>query len=86
MNWEDEQNQNLPYVINGSIPILEVLNNDYRIYELGYSLGEFIVDGWKYTGLIRLIKSNGNTLSALEITQADSEKEWISFLKLKYNL
>jgi hypothetical protein len=78
----------LPYLVQGDYPTLAELNTAYndggrRIYEVGYLLGEFIVLRWGRTGLVDLIRANGDT-AVLGLSQADFEAAWHAYIGERY--
>jgi hypothetical protein len=79
----------IPYLVNGNFPSLPELNGDFnkgnqQIYQVGYTLGEFIVSRWGYGNLRTLITNHGNIENALGITTADFETQWREFVTTKY--
>lgn len=56
------------------------------IYEVGYTIAEYVVDGWGRDGLGRLISANGDTGAALRMSQADFEQGWFGFVRQRYGL
>ncbi len=83
----------LEYMRSGRYPSLADLNAGAtptgiprQIYEVGYVLGQFIVDTWGLDGLIRLIEANGNVPSALGVGAAEFESRWHAFLHSEYGL
>lgn len=78
----------LPYLVQGDYPTLAELNTAYndggrRIYEVGYLLGEFIVLRWGRTGLVDLIRTNGDT-AVLGLSQADFQAAWHAHIEERY--
>jgi hypothetical protein len=57
-----------------------------RIYEVGYSIGEFVVARWGQRALRDLIAANGETGSALGLSLADFERDWFVFVRERYGL
>jgi len=80
----------LDYMRSGSYPSLADLDAAYnvsgRVYQVGYVLGEFIVQRWGQDGLVRLIQSNGDLPVALGVTTPEFESAWHAFLHEKYGL
>lgn len=68
----------LPYLWNGTPPTLAALSvlSDTRIYDVGYSIGAFIVSRWGRDALRALILANGDTPLALGVTEAEFQSEW----------
>lgn len=78
----------LGYMRDGPIPSFASLNtfDNQRVYELGYSIGEFIVTRWGRDALNRLIASNANVSSTLGVSQAEFEQQWLAFVRQRYGL
>jgi len=80
----------LDYMRNGQYPSLAELDSPYgvsgRVYQVGYVLGEYIVQAWGLDGLVRLIQRNGDLTAALGVTTAAFEAGWHVFLHDKYGL
>jgi hypothetical protein len=82
----------LDYMRSGHYPSLADLDVPYgsantrQVYEVGYVLGQFIVSTWGFEGLVRLIRANGNLLSALGLSPAAFESRWHAFLHAEYGL
>jgi hypothetical protein len=57
-----------------------------RVYEVGYSIGEFLVARWGARALIDLIAANGDTARVLGIPLADFEHDWFAFVRERYRL
>ena len=81
--------RSIPYMVSGEYPNLNELNTNYNnsnhsIYNIGYVLLEYIVQTWDMNTVIRLIETNGNIREVLEITVAEFELGWYSFIESKY--
>lgn len=80
----------LDYMRAGDYPSLANLDVAYdvsgRVYQVGYVLGEYIVQRWGLDGLVRLIQRNGDLAAALGVTTAEFESGWHAFLHEKYGL
>lgn len=80
--------KSLPYMVSGNYPSLDELDQAFgtnqKIYQVGYTLAEFIVTNWDYDTLITLIKSNGNIQETLHITTQEFESQWYDFVNEKY--
>jgi hypothetical protein len=78
----------LDYIRAGRYPTLAQLNADAsasrQVYEVGFVLGEFIVETWGLDGLIRLVQLNGDVAAACGLTTAEFEARWHGFLRAKY--
>jgi len=55
-----------------------------RIYDVGYSIGEFIVSRWGPLALPQLVAVNGDTASALGVPLADFQRRWFAFVRERY--
>ena len=78
----------LNYLKNGDYPSIGELNNinDLRIYELGYFLGDFIVNKWGLTKLNELIKKNGQLSMVLGVDDKEFIKSWYEFMKERHHI
>ena len=81
--------KSIPNMTSGEYPNLDELNTDYNssnhsIYNVGYVLLEYIVQTWDMNTVIRLIETNGNIREVLEITVAEFELGWYSFIESEY--
>ncbi|HET7697784.1 MAG TPA: hypothetical protein VFK57_18870 [Vicinamibacterales bacterium] len=56
-----------------------------RMYDVGYSIAEFIVARWGAGALADLIVAGGDTAGVLGIGLADFEREWFAFARQRYN-
>lgn len=79
----------LPYMVSGDYPTLAELDVDYnssdhKIYQVGYTLVEFILHDWNRDALIQLIKNNGNTQTGFALTTEQFADRWYQFVKAKY--
>ena len=76
----------LPYLVAGEWPSLSALDamSNPQIYEVGYLLGEFVVDRAGLAGLRALIASRGNTLTALGLDEPAFESQWGEFVRNRY--
>lgn len=78
------------YMRSGQYPPLAELDSPYevsgRIYQVGYVLGEYVVQKWGLDGLVRLIQHNGDLEAALSVTTAAFETGWHGFLHDAYGL
>jgi len=93
--WESvalyEANQNVDltdadYLRKGPPPTLAELSrlSDQRIYELGYTIGEFIVKRWGHAKLKALVLANGDTQGVLGVPLPQFERDWIAFVRKTY--
>ena len=80
----------LDYMRTGNYPSLADLDAPYnvsgRVYQVGFLLGEYIVQRWGQDGLVRLIERNGDLPAAIGATTAEFESGWYTLLHEKYGL
>jgi hypothetical protein len=78
----------LDYIRAGRYPTLAQLNAEVtssrQIYEVGFVLGEFIVETWGPDGLIRLLQLSGDVAAAFGVSVSEFEARWCEFLRAKY--
>ena len=78
----------LRYMVEGNYPTIDALNSSYSsnqdIYEVGYVLGEYIVENWGIASLRNLILQNGDIEAVLGISVHDLEVGWYEWLEIKY--
>lgn len=66
-------------------PTLNDLRQNVKtVYELGYTMTEYIKDTWGLKGLRELVLSNGSTSQAFQISEEDFIKGWHSYVVQKY--
>lgn len=65
-------------------PSLEYLSNNNQIYNIGYTIIEYIVEKWGVNKLPDLITSYVDIEEVLKVSQADFEKGWTDFVDEKY--
>jgi hypothetical protein len=67
-------------------PSLESLSafDNSRVYEVGYSIGEFIVARWGQRRLRDLVAANGDTAAVLGLGTADFQRDWFAFVRERY--
>ncbi|CAM3563995.1 hypothetical protein [Flavobacterium chungbukense] len=63
---------------------LEDLNKSNQIYNIGYTIIEYLTQKWGKDILPKLIASFGNIQKTLNVTSEEFEKGWIAFLNEKY--
>ncbi len=89
-NGERVDLRTLPYMVSGQPPSLaeldSVVMNSRRVYEVGYSIGEFIVARHGPTALVGLLRTNGDTQSVLGLSTAEFEAAWYAFARERYGL
>lgn len=76
----------LGYMVALAPPSLESLNSfdNSRVYEVGYSIAEFIVARWGQRALRDLVAANGDTAAVLGVTPADFHRDWFAFARQRY--
>lgn len=78
----------LIYMVEGNYPTIDILNSSYfsnqDIYEVGYVLGEYIVENWGIAALRNLILQNGDIDAVLGISVQVLETGWYDWLENKY--
>jgi hypothetical protein len=69
-------------------PSFERLNafDNTMIYDVGYLISEFIVDRFGLDGLRRLLGATGDSVSALAVSPAELEREWVASVHTRYGL
>jgi hypothetical protein len=67
-------------------PSFEMLNSfdNTRIYEVGYSIAEFVVTRWGSQALADLVTRSGDTVAVLNISLPDFERDWFAFARQRY--
>lgn len=65
-------------------PTLKELNNSNQIYNVGYTIVEYLVSKYGKDKLPEFIKSYGNFEKVLGVTEKEFEKEWQKFVEEKY--
>lgn len=63
---------------------LQELNNSNQIYNVGYTIIEYIVEKWGKEQLPVLIKSYADINTVLGVSESDFEKGWADFVDEKY--
>jgi len=78
----------LPYMTALSPPAFASLNtfDTSRVYDVGYSIAEFVASRWGRPALPALIAANGDTAAVLGMPLADFEREWFAFVRDRYHL
>jgi hypothetical protein len=76
------------YMASLSPPAFSTLNSfdNTRVYDVGYSIGEFIATRWGQASLRQLIAANGDTAAVLGLPLADFERDWFAFARQRYGL
>ncbi len=76
----------LEYLQAGNFPSLAELDRPSapKIRDLGFVLGQFIVNRWGKPALVGLVRSNGDIPKTLGLTTADFEKQWRDWVEGTY--
>jgi hypothetical protein len=87
-NGERVDPRTLPYMVAGAPPTLAELDADVaasrRVYEVGYTIGEFVVARGGQAVLVRLVRANGDTAAVLGLTPQAFVDEWYAFVRERY--
>ncbi len=71
--------------LKDGFPTLEALNEPNNlVYNVGYTLIDFVIQHWGKEKLLNLIKSNGDIKSILDLTDKDFENQWELYVKDKF--
>jgi len=76
-----------PYMKNGQYPSLQELSQTSKgakIYDVGYTLVEFIESKWGHDRLIQLILEYGNAQKVLGVSDEQLSRLWSDFVRVKY--
>jgi hypothetical protein len=75
-----------PALASGQPPTLARLNgfDNVDIYQVGFTIGEFIVARWGRDGLVSLIRNNGDTIAITGLGPAALIAEWYEFVRARY--
>jgi len=76
-----------PYMRDGKYPSLSELNQrskGAKIYDVGYSLVDFIESKWGHDRFIKLILTYGDVQKVLGVTDKEFSKLWSDFVHAKY--
>ena len=65
-------------------PTLEYLNKSNQIYNVGYTIIEYIVEKWGKDKLPSLVTSYADIENVLKVSESDFEKGWIDYVTEKY--
>jgi hypothetical protein len=79
--------KSLSYFTKNSYPGLQELNDrskGNKIYDVGYTIVEYILEQYGKNKLIGLIKNYGNMEKVLNISDEQFSKNWYEFVRRKY--
>jgi hypothetical protein len=78
----------LGYLVAGQPPSLADLSSfdNTRVYDVGYLIGEFIVQRWGQPALPALVRARGDTQAALGISQPEFERDWYAAVRVRYRI
>lgn len=89
--WENGElvdPRTLGYMAGGNPPTLDQLNADFsasrQVYEVGYTIGEFVVARGGREALVRLIQANGDAVAVLGLSTRAFEEAWYAFVRERY--
>jgi hypothetical protein len=89
--WENGElvdPRSLGYMVEGRPPTLAQLDADFatsrQVYEVGFTIGEFVVARAGRPGLVRLVQTNGDTAAVLGLSPSGFEAAWYAFVREKY--
>lgn len=86
--WVDPRT--LAYMREGRPPTLQTLNlalsASQQVYEVGFTLAEFVVSRVGQDGLRQLIRRNGDVDAVLHLSPAQFEAAWYDFVRQRYGL
>lgn len=78
----------LYYMVAGNYPTIRELDSGYNVnqsvYQVGYVLGQYIVEKWGMNALRNLVLQNGDIEAVLEVSERDLEDGWHEWLELTY--
>jgi hypothetical protein len=76
------------YMTAQAPPSLESLNSfdNNRVYDVGYSIAEFVVSRWDRRSLRDLIAANGDTAAVLHLSPGDFHRDWFAFVRERYGI
>jgi hypothetical protein len=78
----------VPALVAGQPPSLAQLDADVAasqlVYQVGYTIAEFVVARAGRDGLVALIRANGNTQAVLGLSPEAFVQEWYAFVRARY--
>lgn len=78
----------LAYLVSQNPPSLQELNelSNSKLYEVGYFIGQFIMETYGSATIQTLIQNNGNLKETLKMGEEEFTKNWFAFIKKKYGI
>ena len=78
----------LAYMAAGTPPAFSTLNHSDNtlVYDVGYTIGEFIVSRGGRAALDQLVANNGDVGATFGTNQASFEQAWFEFVRGRYGL
>ena len=78
----------LSYMLAGTPPSFSTLNSldNTLVYDVGYTIAEFIVARAGKDALDRLVVNNGDVDAALGMSQTSFERAWFEFVRSRYGI
>lgn len=87
-NGELVDPRTLDYMVRGNPPTLDQLNADVsanqQIYGVGYLIGEFLVARFGKSGLVQLVRANGDTAAVLGMSPGAFRDAWYAYVRERY--
>jgi hypothetical protein len=77
----------IPDLVAGRFPTLGELNDLFHrpsIYQVGYTLIEFVIEEWGWSAVRRLVVSRGDLEATIGVTSAEFEARWRRFVESRY--
>ena len=77
----------IPDLVAGRFPTLVELNDFFHrpsIYQVGYTICEFLVEEWGWDAVRRLVVVRGDLESTLGLSTAEFEARWQRFVEARY--
>lgn len=78
----------LPYMVQGNPPSFAALGSfdNTFVYDVGYTIAEFIVTRAGRRALIDLVANNADVAQTLGMSQAAFEREWFAYVRSRYGI
>jgi hypothetical protein len=76
----------LEYLRDGHPPSLGDLNNinDTRIYQVGYTIMEYVVSTWGIEAVRGLIRSNAHLVETIHMSETEFQESWYHYVTDRY--